>query len=300
MESLVCPNCGNLNPGENQFCQSCGKPLKPAIPTSADKTMLSDRSQKASDQVPLPPPASEGTPPPLTLGTPVPPPTSEGTPPPMSFSPIVPPPPPPAPQHLYTGTPIRNLGIRVDGWSDVVEDAALSVDNVKLAFLDEMNSTRIDGLHMAESDLSSGGGEVRKYQLIYNGKGASVAVRIAPFGKNLVASWDLYTHRRINWLTIGILLGVVFICALISDLIIGIFGIGFFRGFFTFIETMMNWLLVPGLALLLLGKMIKDDWLAYFINDLDEFAAEDAVALSTVVDNALSNAVKTASIALEK
>jgi len=275
MESVVCPNCGSVNPGGNQFCQACGKPLNVAAAVTADATVVKERGKKSAATPPPPPPAGGPLPPPIEM---------------------VPPPPPPyyTTPPAYLGTPVRSLGIRTDGWSEVVEDAAPLADKVKQGFLSELAASGVGGLHIAEADLRSENAELRSYQMIENGKGAVIAVRAAPFGNSLVVSWDLYTRRTINWLGVGILAGAVFLFALAYNLTSGTFIYGFFRGLFMFIATTLSWLLTPGLAVMLAGKMLRDDWLAFFVKDLDDFAAEDAVALSTVVDNALTRAVEKA------
>ena len=271
MAVTICPNCGAENPAGNQFCQSCGK----ALPVAADagKTVLSGRKNKAA----APPPPVE-------------------VPPPMPISAMVPPPPPPPMTYsnYLLVTPIRKLGIRSDGYSDVIEDAAPLAEKVKGEFLKLMSAAGIPGLHMAESDLVSKGIEIRRYQVIDNGKGSSVAVRIATFGKHLVISWDLFSIRKVNWLTIGILGGAVFLFTLLPIIFAGNFAYSFFAGLYNFIGSFLSWLLVPGLGILLFGKLLKDNWLAFYATDLDDFAADDGVALSTVVDNALSLAVEKA------
>lgn len=271
MATTICPNCGAENPAGNQFCQSCGK----ALPATADagKTVLSGRKNKPA-----------AVPPPVEV------------PPPMPVSVMVPqPPPPPMPYSNYLlATPIHKLGIRSDGYSDVIEDAAPLAEKVKAEFLRLVSAAGIPGLHMAESDLVSKGFEIRRYQVIDNGKGGSVAVRIAPYGKHLVISWDLFSIRKVNWLTIGILGGTIFLLTLLSNLFAGNFAYDFFAGLFNFIGSFISWLLVPGLGILLFGKLLKDNWLAFYATDLDDFAADDGMALSTVVDNALSQAVEKA------
>ena len=236
MPTIICPSCGTANPEGSQFCQSCDKPLL----ISSSPTVLSDRAKRTDP----PPKPGEGLPP-LRASEGLPPP------PPLFMGAAVPPPPPPVreDQTVYAGTSIRKLGVRSDGWSDVVEDAAALAEKVRQTFVEEMNDASLEGVHVAESALSSGKMEVRKFQLVYNGKGATVAVRIAPFGKNLAVSWELYTLRTINWVTIGILGGAVFLCTLFSGLVNGVLFVSFFSWFFNLIGTMLSWLLVPWLAL---------------------------------------------------
>ena len=288
MEKLICPSCGVENPAGNSSCQSCGKPLVQVPPAESDRTVLSNRGAQA--QVVPPPPSTEQTimtPPAEPIKTPemVPPP-----PPVMNAAPVPPPPPPPTYAYFQT-TSIKSLGVYTDGWSDVIEGGAPLAEKVKQEFENNLKAAEIPGLHIAESTLAGENGETRKYQVVSFGKGMTVAVRTAPMGKHLVVSWDLFTKQSFNWLTLGILGGAVLVLAFLTHILGGLFYGAFFSGFFGWLATFINWLLVPGLAIMLAGKILRGDWLAFYIREQDEFAADDAIALATIVDDALSDAV---------
>lgn len=283
MDMVKCPNCGTMNESSNQLCQSCGRTLANAVPFQSENTVMANRTKVVSEPPP-PPIVSIQAPPPTPY-------VAAQVPPPPPVFPAAAQPPTYTPPAQFGGTSIDKLGIRSDGWSDVVEESAGLESEVKEAFLDELKSVNLENVKTAESFLSNGK-EVRKYQIIYNGNGTTVAVRIAPFGRDLVVSWDLYTRRTINWLTIGILGGIIFLFALLNGFTFEIFSGGFFRGLFNLLRYCIDLLFVPTLVVMLLGKLIKDEWLGFFLNDLDAFAADDAVALSTVVDNMLSRAVE--------
>ncbi len=271
MATIVCASCGTVNDANNQFCQACGKSLKAAAPAASDKTVVASR--KAA------------TPPPAPAAAPV------APPPPMPAAPVMPPPPPAYVPPAPLGTPITSLGLRSDGWSDVLENAASLEAAVKEAFVNEVKASELPGLAVGESILTNGKSS-RKYLVLYNGNGANVVVRFAAYGRDLLTSWDLYTKRKFNWLTIGLLGGVVFLLTLIYQ-ILGHWGL-FYNGLFAFIQVFFSLLFVPTLAVMLVGKLIKDDWLGLFVEDLDEFAADDAIALTSLVDSALSKAVESA------
>jgi hypothetical protein len=116
---------------------------------------------------------------------------------------------------------------------------------------------------------------------------------VAPFGKHLVVSWDLFTRQSVNWLTIGVLAGAMFVLAFLNH-ILGGTSLRFFYGLFSWWGTFINWLLVPGLAVMLFGKILKGDWLAFYKKEPGNFAEDDAIAITTIVDDALSNAVEKA------
>lgn len=282
MTTVVCANCGTVNDAANAICQSCGKTLPKVEAVASDRTVVVNRAKATPPPAPAP-------------AAPPPPPVQASTPPqPASAAAPVPPPPPayaaPAPM---MGTPIRGLGVRSDGWSDVIEDAAGLEEEIQKAFVEELKSAAMPGVVVSDSLLSNGQ-ITRKYQVVYNGNGANVAVRIAAYGKNLLAGWDLYTKRKPNWMTIGILGGAVFVFTLVYEILVHGFYGAFFAGLLGTISMFVSWLLVPTLWVLLFGKILKDDWLGFFVTDLDEFAADDAVALTSVVDTALAQAVEKA------
>lgn len=193
---------------------------------------------------------------------------------------------------MYMGTPIKDLGLHVDGWSDVIEDGADLAPKVKKSFNEIMTDYKIPGLRITEVSLTNGEMENRPYLLMSSAPGATIAVRIAPFGKNLIVSWDMYTKRQPNWLTLGLLGGIVFVLTLTNILTTGYYYGDFFAGLFGFISTFLTWMVWPSLILLLLGKVFKDDWLGLFVKDLNPFAADDVDSLSTLIDNALTDAVE--------
>lgn len=172
----------------------------------------------------------------------------------------------------------------------MIDDQAGAADAIGAAFLKEIEDAKIEGVHAAASDLTSGNSGVRKYQVVTNGRGATAIVRFSPAGKDLYFNWDLFVQRTINWLTIGITGGVVFLLALIMAIYAG--RSGFFYGLFNFFANFLNLLLVPGLGLLLAGKLFKDDIWGFYLNNPDDFAMDDANALGIQVDNAATRAIE--------
>lgn len=167
-------------------------------------------------------------------------------------------------------------------------------DKVRREFVNDLKAAEIPGLHLAESTLMDKNGETRPYEVISFGRQMTIIVRTGLFGKHLTVSWDLYTKQTINWLTVGILGGAVFVLVFLTHLLGGIFYNGFFYGLFSWLGTFINWLLVPGLALMLFGKITRGDWLALYKKDQGEFAEDDAMALTNIVDIALSDAIEKA------
>lgn len=255
METIICPNCKSQNTGESQFCQVCGTPLKRAV------------------DAPSSTPQPAAVPPPLT-SAPVP----------------MPPPVPSSPPAYYAGTPVHWLGVWMDGWSDVIEGAADHAVEIYDKFKKEIEDAGIEGLRSAESKLTSGTSAPRTYHVVQNQSGATVAVRITPYGRSLKVSWDLCTRRTPNWVTIGVLGGVVIFFAILASINSIRYDSGL-AGFLTFFSVITGWTLTPVLGLMVAGKICNDDIWGLFIHDLDDFAMEDAESLAMVVDSALSNAI---------
>lgn len=279
MATIICKKCGTENPPENLFCQVCGTSMKGVQPSEGERTVMVSRDVPA---MPTPPEVNPIPPPQIK---------AEAVPE-VPFIPAVPPPPIVVPSPpVFSGTPIHKLGASQDNWSELVEGAADKIDEIGSAFVDEVKKADIPGVNITTSTLTSGTSEPRKYYLVHNGKGATVAVRFAAFGKDLYYSWELFTRRTINWLTIGILLGAAFLLALIPAILTWING-NFFYGIYTLVSSFLGILLVPGLALLLFGKLFKDDIWGLFVKDLDDFAMDDADALETTVDDCVSLAIE--------
>lgn len=275
MGTIICPNCHTENPENSSFCQACGKSFQSAAVPTDDQTRVVTRGKQAGAEMPPPPPAVMAPPPP-----------PQG-----SIGAV-----PPRPQFAayVQATPIQNLGVCKDNWNDVIEGGAPIAEKVRQEFENNLKAAEIPGLHVAQSNLGGKNGEMRNYEVVSFGRGTTIIVRVASFGKHLAVSWDLYARQSINWLTVGILAGSVFVLTFLTHILGSVFESGFFYGLFSWWGTFLNWLLVPGLAILLAGKIMRGDWLAFYRTDDGEFAEDDALALTTVTDIALSDAIEKA------
>jgi len=215
--------------------------------------------------------------------------------PPVMPTSAVPPPPPPLPPIMPAaprvyGTPLSSLGGWMDSWSEVVEGEAEAADKVTEAFIEEIKTADVEGVGISSADLVSKGAAPRKYHIVHNGRGSNLAVRIAPYGKDLWVSWDLFTRRSPNWLTLGIWLGAIVFLLLVGGILSWVFY-SFMTSLSVFFSLALSLVLVTGFGLMLAGKILKDDVWGLFINELDDFELDDASALSSLVDNSLVNAL---------
>lgn len=269
MANIICTNCKAENPPDNLFCQSCGTSLKGTKPVAGEQTVVAARTVSAP-----PPPVPTVTPQPL----PVPPP----------ILPLA-----PARAVKMAGTPISKLGVKMDSWAEILEDAGPKEESISKAFVDEIENLKIEGIRVTSADLSCGKGGIRKYLLVYNGKGSNAAVRFTPLGKDLFITWDLFARRTVNWILAGGLLGGSFVLSILGAIARGLgLGGGFLAGFVGFFELFLGFMVAGSLVTLLCGQLFKDDIWYYFFNSLDDFALDDANALGIIVDNAVTAALE--------
>ena len=304
MADLICPNCSSSNPPDNLFCQSCGFSLKGVKPASGEKTVMAPRAGTPPPVLPekkgvvLPPPPSAAREKPALpvakpAAAPPPPPAvpiASAVTPPTAAPPAPPPALPPAPA-VYYGTPIRKLGFTADSWYELVPGEGSRAEELAMLFKAEVEATAPKGVRVVDSLLNGGGFTPRTYHLITNGTGATVAARFSTLGKDLYAGWELLVRREINWIPLVVIGGVAFIMGVMSS-ILSCLNSNFFYGLLSFFQIFLGLLLAPGFALLLIGKLLKDDLWGFFFKDQDAFMLDDANALSLLVDDALSRAIE--------
>lgn len=268
--TVVCSNCKTVNPISNLFCQTCGARLD---------------GPKASAITPPPPIPAAVVPPPMkTVPAAVPPV-------PAAVPTVVPlPPPPPGPLAQSFG----KLGFKVDEYSDIVIDSANKSDKVNSEFVKSLQAKQIPQVSISKSDFTAGG-KRRTFHTITSASGVTLLASIMPFGKDLLLGWEMYFKRTIRWLTLAIIAGAALILPIFSALQGGLgYGIIFvFASYWTMLFTI---LLIASLGVLLFGKLLKDDWLYLFVEDLDPIAWEDAIALQLAVHDALLDAMDSASM----
>ncbi len=268
--TVVCSNCKTVNPISNLFCQTCGARLD---------------GPKASAVTPPPPIPTAVVPPPMkTVPAAVPPvPAAAPT--------VVPlPPSPPGPLAQSFG----KLGFKVDEYSDIVIDSANKSDKVNSEFVKSMQAKQIPQVNIGKSVFTAGG-KKRTFHTITSPSGVTLLANILPFGKDLLLGWEMYVKRTIRWLTLAIIGGAALILPIFSALQGGLgYGIVFvFASYWTMLFTI---LLIASLGVLLFGKLLKDEWLYLFVEDLDPIAWEDAIALQLAVHDALLDAMDSASM----
>lgn len=254
-QTTLCPNCRTENPVENLFCYSCGTRFSPPASTAQGQQNYS--STTSSWDAPA------------------------------------------ATQSIYTpnqganfGTyPLDKLGTRLDGWADLVGNAAENAESVQAAFSAELQRRQMPYVSHPRADLTPGGlvGKRRSYQLSQSYTGATMAVYIGPFGCDLFVVWDLYQRIMIKWRNIAIMAGVAAVLAIFAA----------YSGRFYFeiwIFAFLGWALLIALGASILGAILRGSRKAFFIEELDTFSADDITAMMFAVHQSLLSAIDTAGI----
>ncbi len=265
VETQICPNCHSVNPLKNAFCQVCGNKLVAATPPQPP--MVTVRSASTS-LPPVPPSTPQTTMPPVPPAPPV-----------APYPPIAVLPPVPT---------LDSLGIKVDEFSDIMCDDAPRSEELTEVFVKALTDRNIPGLKITEGDFTTEG-KRRHYHIITGPAKTTFLASIFPYGRDLILGWEMYIKRTLKWVPLAILGGTAVILALISFLTSGFF----FSTFWTFLFI---FLLFAGLAGLLLGKVLKDDWMDLFVEDIDEISWAEASALQLVVHEALLETMETIEI----
>jgi Uncharacterized protein conserved in bacteria len=193
--------------------------------------------------------------------------------------------------HHYGTIPIDSLGTRLDGWADVIPNAANKAADVKAYFETELNNCGFPQTNIIRADLTPGGltGQRRPYVLIQSYTGATIAVYISEFGKSLYMAWELFVRPVIKWQTVGIMAGAAFILALLPQL-----GGNF--SFFGLLFGTAGWLITICIGAAIAGKVMRNSIWAFFIQEINLFGADDVTAAMLATHKSLLTALDRAGV----
>ena len=205
---------------------------------------------------------------------------------------------------------LSKLGLRIDGWADLVEGAGEKAVVGLQAVCDTMKKRGMPSVEIKPDNATPNttSNKRRSYVLVEMPNGASVTIYLGQYGSDLYASWDLYIRPKLETRTVIIILVLAFIatipgsiCSLASGVsILGqvgnslntfgggpnltgayfatIFGL-LCAGGFGFIAACILLAILVGVA----GYVVKGNWLAYFIKELTTFDADDIGAMGLAV-----------------
>ncbi len=284
---VFCPQCGASNPSVAKFCGKCGYSFQ-----SRD---AGAQIAPAPDSLIQPPPlfgSSEPGFPPMPGATPVAPPTPSWPQP--GQAPV-----PPVPQNrpglgAVSAFDVRadKLGQNLDGWDDTIENAGDKADEIRKAFARELTDRSIPNVKIEATVLSTGGvaGKRRPYYLLRDYAGATLAVYISPFGRDLYVAWDLFTRRTIKWRNIAIMAGLTIMLTWISTLFSAVLSATLFDFFWSeslssspgevftaiglFVISVVIWGVLLGAGALFIGKEYEGNSFAYLIKNVGNYQLE--------------------------
>jgi hypothetical protein len=217
---------------------------------------------------------------------------------------------------------INRLGLRLDGWADLIEGAGSKAGEALNAALESMKSRSIPGVIANPEEISAGffSNKRRPYMVAQMSNGSSATVYIGRYGSDLYASWDLYVRPLPNWRTLLIILGVALLlvspCG-ISGLLTGLAGLGgslgqrggsleaglamgsiigsVFLSCFGVIFTSAFLAVLVGVA----GQIVRGNPLAFFFKELDTFDADDIGAMALAVHKSVLHALDRVGISIQ-
>lgn len=188
-------------------------------------------------------------------------------------------------------TRIDKLGSRLDGWADLIDNAADKVQDVRSTFESDLELRQMPQVGRSLPALTPGGlaGKRRNYYLAQSYTGAALAVYIGEFGRDLYVSWDLFVRPNIKWRNILIMLGIAAVLAIFPA-----------ANSYSEFSTWITWTIVGfiGIAIvaLILGKVLRGSAKAFFVEEIDHFAADDVTATMFAVHHGLMKAIDAAGL----
>ena len=186
---------------------------------------------------------------------------------------------------------INKLGLRIDGWADLVEGAGDKEDQARKE-LEKM----VRGKDMPETSVNptiispTYGNKKRKYIVVEMPNGATVATYVGAFGKDLYAKWDVFVKPLLNMTVIYILLGIGGLFGLISAFGKDYYGNTNFS-FISLVATFVGWVIGGAILIAIAGFVLRRNILAFFFKQLDEFDLDDIAALTIATHKAMLSAL---------
>lgn len=190
------------------------------------------------------------------------------------------------------GQTIAGLGTLIDSWADLVDDHGEKTQAVTQAFQQRLAVRQLPQISLEAGNVTPGqmfSGN-RFYQLVRTRTGATVAVRIDRYGRDLFLTWDLWVRLLPNWPVILVILGLAAFLGFGSAPTPDVFGPSQFSMFLWIASTIVNvlWMsFLVGLA----GRIIRGNWIPFFVKQLSPFDVDDITAAQLAVHNSILEAV---------
>lgn len=273
---MRCPNCGTENTETNRFCLGCGTALAGE----------GARSETPPEQV-----EATATPEPDAYRAPKPSVTSTGG---------------SATRPEYTSrSRIDKLGDRIDGWADLIDNASQHTQELQKFVWQRLHERHMPEISCRDYRLTPGrwAGEERLYHLAAHRIGATIAVYIAAFGRDLYVSWDLFVKQvwnRAVLYAILILSGIISLISYLGSLgavgryssslgrvgrylTLGTVVGGFVGAIFSTIGMAIGFGILLGIA----GLVLKRNFWAFLKLQYTHFRLDDVAAMGLAVHHSL-------------
>ena len=223
---------------------------------------------------------------------------------------------------------ISKLGLRIDGWADLVEGASGKAEVALQAVADTMKARNFPKVEIKNENVAPNlvSGKRRPYVYVEMNNGASVTTYIGQYGTDLYASWNLFVRPKLELKTIIIIL-VIALVIIVPCGITGLVGslsalaaAGKAMNSYSFgqavnVSGYYLWIIITSLcgngvflcltSLLLTflvgfaGFVVKGNWLAFFIKELTAFDADDIAAMSLGVHKSVMLALDSVGIEIK-
>lgn len=182
-------------------------------------------------------------------------------------------------------TDINRLGVRIDGWADIVEGVGSKAIEALNATALIMKDKGMPNVTISATSIKTW--RERPYLIIEMQNGACVTIYIGSFGKDLYATWDLYIKPILNK---NLILTILIVAAILG--FVGAFQSNAWTGRTDFsvigwIISTISWLVGGAVLVALTGFITKRNILAYFFLQLDAFDIDDIGAMGLDVHKGL-------------
>jgi len=189
---------------------------------------------------------------------------------------------------------INRLGLRIDGWADIVEGAGNKAEDARKATQKVLQEKGMPNVTVNATVLRTS--RERPYFVIEMPNGACVTIYIGSFGQDLYATWDLYIRPVLNKELIFAVLGIA---ALIG--FIGAFQQNGWTGksefsFMGWIFSTLGWVIGGAILVAIAGFIARRNAFAFFFKQLDVFDVDDIGAMGLDVHKGLMRALDSVGI----
>lgn len=189
---------------------------------------------------------------------------------------------------------INRLGLRIDGWADIVESVGDKAEIARSATQKILQEKGMPNVTINNTQLRTS--RERPYFIIEMPNGACVTVYIGSFGQDLYASWDLYIRPVLNKDLIFIVLGIAAFLGFI-----GAFQQNGWTGnsefsFIGWIFSTLGWVVGGVILVAIAGFITQRNAFAYFFKQLDLFDVDDIGAMGLDVHKGLLRALDSVGI----